>query len=124
MTVRDELATMTSSTGREADDTLGIGESSPKRAKILPWVCGCDGGEVTVVASTDIPVHATARPYPGGLDFGARTSDHQATDKVVKVSFWSFARVFFHRRKDTETNFRLGLCLSVSFFFYRRKDTD
>ena len=92
MTVRDELANMTtSSTGREAaDGSLAIaGDGSPKGAKISPWVC-CEGAEVTVVASTDIPAHVTARPYPGGLDFGARTSDHQAVDQVVEVSFHCF----------------------------------
>ena len=91
---------MTSSTGREADDTLRIAESSPTRAKISPWVC-CDGSEVTVVASTDIPVHVTTGPYPGGLDFGARTSDHQATDKVVKVSFRPRSGFSLQRRKQT-----------------------
>ncbi|KAL8606043.1 hypothetical protein ACOMHN_040041 [Nucella lapillus] len=83
MTVKP--ADMTSSAGRQADDTLGNGENDgAKKAKVSRCSC-CDGGEMSVVACTDIPAHATAGPYPGGLDFAVRTSDHQAATTVVKV---------------------------------------
>ncbi|XP_070190300.1 PR domain zinc finger protein 13-like [Littorina saxatilis] len=72
-------------------DTLGTGRNSPKRAKVSPWRCSREG-DVTVVAATDIPAHVTAGPYPGGLDFGARTSDHQPAGNVIKVA-WRDGRI-------------------------------
>ncbi|XP_076445911.1 uncharacterized protein LOC143283551 [Babylonia areolata] len=84
MTVRHKRAAMTSSTGREAD-TWRHGENGAKTVKAWRWSC-CDG-EMSVVASTDIPADVTAGPYPGGLDFAARTSDIHAVTTVVKVGW-------------------------------------
>lgn len=47
---------------------------------------GHGGGNITVVSATDIPAHVTAGPYPGGLGFGSRVTDHDTADTIVKVS--------------------------------------